>query len=173
MTSVRVGIVGCGMAGRKHIDAFQSLGSLASVVGVCDEDIELAQKIGKRLDIEVFSNYSELLDFGVDLFVIATPHATHHRLAIDGLNKDTSLLVEKPLASDLSQAKEIAAVCAKKNLKCAVGFVHRHRMELQTAHRHITQRDCGEVVYLIDTFWLSGGERLPESPATSTAPRVG
>jgi len=162
MTSVRVGIVGCGMAGRKHIDAFQSLGSLASVVGICDENIELAQRIGKRWDIEVFGDHSELLDFGLDLFVIATPHATHHKLAIDGLNKNISLLVEKPLASNLSQAKEIAAICAEKKLKCAVGFVHRHRMEMQAAHRHITQQDCGEVVYMTDTFWLSGGERLPE-----------
>jgi len=162
MTSVRVGIVGCGMAGRKHIDAFQSLGSLASVVGICDENRELAQQIGKTSDIEVFENYSDLFDFGIDLFVIATPHATHHKLAIDGLNSNISLLVEKPLASNLSQAKEIAAICAGKKLKCAVGFVHRHRMELQAAHRHITQKDCGEVVYLTDTFWLSGGERLPE-----------
>ncbi|GIS67849.1 MAG: hypothetical protein CM1200mP6_09170 [Anaerolineaceae bacterium] len=154
MTSVRVGIVGCGMAGRKHINAFQSLGSLASVVGICDENVELAQQIGKTSDIEVFENYSDLFDLGIDLFVIATPHATHHKLAIDGLNSNISLLVEKPLASNLSQAKEIAAICAEKKLKCAVGFVHRHRMELQAAHRHITQKDCGEVVYLADIFWF-------------------
>ena len=73
MTSVRVGIVGCGIAGRKHIDAFQSLGSLASVVGICDENIELAQRIGKRWDIEVFGDHSELLDLG--LLDLDLPHA--------------------------------------------------------------------------------------------------
>tara|TARA_B100000945_G_scaffold315190_1_gene314010 strand:+ start:76 stop:1062 length:987 start_codon:yes stop_codon:yes gene_type:complete len=162
MATVRIGVAGCGMAGQKHVDAFSSLGSIAKVVGVCDNDLELARRIGSKYQVAVFSDYLELLESGIDLFVIATPHVTHHQLAIDGLHNGTSLLVEKPLASNLRQAKEIAALATEKNLKCAVGFVHRHRTEMQDAYRHLRNFDCGEIVYMTDTFWLSGGEKLPE-----------
>ena len=64
---------------------------------------------------------SVLQDPDIDAVVIATPVATHFDLAIEMLKAGKHILVEKPLATTVSEVKEIGALARYNDLVAMVG----------------------------------------------------
>ena len=69
--------------------------------------------------IKTTQNYNKILnDKNIDAVIISTPAATHYKLTRDALICEKHVLVEKPIACEMNQAKElINLVEFKKNNK--------------------------------------------------------
>lgn len=104
----RVAIVGLGKAGRNiHLPALRKLPEL-EIVGGYDANP------GADPGVKVFASLDELFEVGKpDLLVIATPPSSHVELTRRGLEAGCHVFVEKPLAEDLKDADEIAALAAR------------------------------------------------------------
>jgi predicted dehydrogenase len=60
----------------------------------------------------------------VDIVVVATPAPTHFQLAALALCADKHVLVEKPLATNLQQAEELAGLAAERGRALMVGHLY-------------------------------------------------
>ena len=119
---LRIGIVGAGHFGRYH--ALKVVASeRAELAGVHDPDEERARAVGWEAGAPAMS-FEALLD-AADAVIIAAPAEAHHALASAALNAGKHVLVEKPIASTLAQADELAAIAAARGLVLQVGHLER------------------------------------------------
>ncbi|HVF78898.1 MAG TPA: Gfo/Idh/MocA family oxidoreductase [Solirubrobacteraceae bacterium] len=84
---------------------------------------ELAQKHGLALGTD---DLDELLSHpGLEAVHIATPVATHAEIAIAAAHRGLHVICEKPLATDLAQAREVAAAIEQAGVQCVVNYGRR------------------------------------------------
>lgn len=121
-----IGIVGAGMIAEFHAQAAQSLPGFR-VVTVQDRSPVAALTLAARYGATVAADlYSLLADDNVDVVVLGTPNDTHAELALAVAAAGKHLLLEKPLALSVADAKAVVAAFAERGLILLVGHTHRH-----------------------------------------------
>ena len=119
---LRMGVVGAGHFGRYH--ALKVAASArAELSGIHDPDEERARAVGWEAGAESLG-FDALLDAS-DALVIAAPAEMHHPLASAALRAGKHVLVEKPIASTLAEADELAALASERGLVLQVGHLER------------------------------------------------
>ncbi len=119
---LRIGIVGAGHFGRYH--ALKVAASdRAVLVGIHDADNERAKTIGWEAGAPDMT-WDALLAAS-DAIIVAAPAEAHHPLAAAALRAGKHVLVEKPIASTLEQADELASLARERGLVLQVGHLER------------------------------------------------
>jgi len=117
----------------------------ADVVGVYDTDEAKARRVGDELGCRVYRDAAALLAEPADLAVILTPHPFHAQLAIASLQAGKHVLVEKPMAVQVSEADAMIEEADRQGLLLAVAFQQRTRREVAEARRLIQRGSLGEL----------------------------
>jgi len=116
-----VGLIGCGGIANLHLKVLKSIDNVR-IVGVCDLNFERAKDIAGKFGVEkVFTNYSDLLKLKLDMVDICTPVSTHARIACDVAKDVRAILVEKPMAINVSECDEMIDTMKKYRTKLCVG----------------------------------------------------
>ena len=145
---VRIGLIGLGYWGPKLARSFQSLDG-ASMVMAADLRQERHHDFKELFpDAAVTYDYRDLLSGYVDAVVIATPVGTHYRLAREALLAGKHVLVEKPLATSVTQGEELVTIARQNNLRLMVGHVGLYNPAVETVRRVILSGELGEIYYL-------------------------
>lgn len=116
-----VAIVGAGaIVDFAHLPAYKRLG--LDVVGIFDLDAARAQEVASRHDVpRVYASLDELLaDDRVEVVDIAVVPGAQPDIVKAGLAAGKHLLCQKPLALDVPQARELAALAADSGRVVAV-----------------------------------------------------
>ncbi len=99
--------------------------------------------------IKVCSSVDEvLLDPNIDALIIATPVHTHADLALRALNAGKHILVEKPLASSVQDAEEIAYLSRQKKLVAMSGHTFLFNSAVRFLKDLINNGELGQVRYV-------------------------
>ncbi len=114
---LKTGIVGCGKVGDFHARAYASLIE-SEFTAVCDSNIERAEAFASRYGVRAYSDVGEMCSKeGLDVVSICTPHPIHRSPAVIAAECGTNVLVEKPLASNLSDADAIIEAGDKNHVQ--------------------------------------------------------
>ena len=98
------------------------------LVGASDVNVALGQKNANELGCPFFADYKEMLETTKpDVAVILAPHPFHAALTIDCLNAGAHVLVEKPMAVQVSEADAMIAAAEANQKHLAVSFQQRFR----------------------------------------------
>lgn len=123
--AVRLGLVGCGAIGQKHLQALVHLDE-GQLTATADSDPERAAAAALPFDAASFSSAHELFESGVvDAVVIATPSGLHADLAMEAMEQGLDVLVEKPLALSWEQAAALTQFADQAGLILAVTHFNR------------------------------------------------
>jgi predicted dehydrogenase len=120
---VRTGVVGVGTMGQHHARIWAAMPG-SQLVGVADPDVQRAREIAARHDVPAYADYHDLLT-QVDALSLAAPTTLHYDIALDCLAHDVHLLVEKPLAAALSEARALVQAAQQAGVVLQVGHVER------------------------------------------------
>ena len=122
MTDVRVGAIGCGYWGPNVIRNLEAVPGF-SLVWVCDADAERLAPVAARYPrARATARIDDLLeDPQLDAVYLATPVSSHYALTRRALEAGKHVLVEKPLATTLSEAEHLADLAAANHLTLMVG----------------------------------------------------
>jgi len=124
-TTLRVGIVGCGNIAGNHVTAFRSVPDV-EVVACCDIDAGRATAFASRHGVPVaVGDVAALLDRGVDVVAVCTPHPTHEAVVVAAAASGVHVLCEKPIAIDLAAAGRMIAACEAAGVTFGVLFQRR------------------------------------------------
>lgn len=126
---VRVGVVGCGFQGLMMAAAVMRSDSLRLVAGV-DPDEEALRRVAELgASVATYGSMTDLLETAdVDAVVIATPHDYLAPTALAAIRAGKHVLIEKPMALDEAQAKEVEFAAASAGVTCMVGYSFRFGM---------------------------------------------
>tara|TARA_B100000929_G_scaffold79824_1_gene62305 strand:- start:4 stop:1011 length:1008 start_codon:yes stop_codon:yes gene_type:complete len=87
-------------------------------------------------------------DPDVDAVVIATPVSTHYDLAMRCVESGKHVLVEKPMATQVSQIEDIARVANNKNLVAMVGHTFLFNQAVRYVKDLIDRGELGDIRYI-------------------------
>jgi predicted dehydrogenase len=153
---VKIGVVGCGYWGPKHIRVFHELPE-AKMAMVCDLDENKLQQVKTQYPgIEVTTDFQGFLDNGIDAVAIATPVNSHYQLAREALLHDKHVLIEKPITSSSREALELIELAEKRRLVLMVGHTYEYHPAVDFLRKTISNGELGEI-YGIDADRLNLG----------------
>jgi len=109
-----------------HLHAYGYIAALSArrdvqFVGLADDDAERGERHAIGRDIAFFAEPDALLE-RVDAVIITSANADHKAMALRAAAHGVSVLLEKPIATTVSDADEIVAAFAKHNLTLAIAF---------------------------------------------------
>ena len=128
---LRVGVVGVGHLGRLHARVYSEMDS-CELVGVCDTDGSRAAEVAGEFRTEAVGDLDALLD-RVEAVSLATPTVSHHGVARDCLERGVHVLVEKPIAGTVDEAREMVELGREKGLVLQVGHIERFNPAVRAA----------------------------------------
>jgi len=122
---LRAAVIGIGAMGKNHVRIYTDLDNV-KLIAVADCDSEQVKKITNKYNIKGYINYLEMLNKEkIDLVSVVVPTTLHKQVAIDAINKGINVLLEKPIATTISEAKEIIKKAKEKKVKLMIGHIER------------------------------------------------
>ena len=116
-------MIGVGSFGQHHARIYAQH-SKATLVGVVDQIPERAREIALLYGCEQFLDLSTLLA-SVDAVSIATPAIYHAEITKQCFERGVHVLVEKPIAATVDEAKHCIDIAEKQNLIYQIGHLER------------------------------------------------
>jgi predicted dehydrogenase len=124
--TIAVGIIGAGIMGTKHARIYSEM-EHARLAAVADINLSAAQKIAEAHGVRhVFKDYREMLKMPeIDAIHVATPDFLHRDPVIDALRAGKDVLVEKPPATTVADAREIVEISRETGRHVMINYTHR------------------------------------------------
>lgn len=131
MKKLKVGVIGVGALGRHHARILAGLADV-ELVAVADSSEERGREAAANWGCQWFADYHELLPL-VDAVSIAVPTFAHLEVAKACIAHDLPMMMEKPLAGNVDDARTIVDLAHEKGLILQVGHVERFNPATVTA----------------------------------------
>lgn len=144
----KIAVVGAGYWGPNLIRNFMGHAAVKAL-WVCDKSAERLAKVRARFPSLMFTeSFGDVLDSDVDGVVLATPVATHHQLARSALEAGKHVFVEKPLASSVSDARDLVELAAKQGRTLMVGHTFEYSPPVRKIGDLIEAGELGQVLFV-------------------------
>lgn len=148
-----VAVIGAGAIGHDHISSFQQHPA-ARVVALAELSPERGREAADKFGIsELVRDYKLLLKRAdIDIISVALPNYLHANVALDALRDGKNVMLDKPMATNATDAARLVAEAKKQKVLLMVGQNQRFVPEVQTAKQLITRGALGDV-YHAKTAW--------------------
>lgn len=146
---IKVAVIGLGNMGKHHARNY-SLIPEVELVAVCDLREDLANTIAKKFGCKAYNDYKEMLEKeSIQAVSIAVPTTHHKEVALYCIDKNIDVMIEKPIASTISDAEEIIARAKEKNVMLQIGHLERFNPAVQKLKEVISNGKLGEITSII------------------------
>ncbi|MBV8715710.1 MAG: Gfo/Idh/MocA family oxidoreductase [Chloroflexi bacterium] len=146
--TVRVAVVGLGTMGRHHVRVLDEMEPV-ELVGVADANAQALARATQRRDYHGYTSLAELLEREQpELVVIAVPTSLHCEAAVMAMQAGAHVLVEKPIASSIPEARQIVAASKRYKRRIAVGHIERFNPAVVALKQRLDQEELGRVFRL-------------------------
>lgn len=160
METIRIGVIGAGHMGKNHVRNLAE-DKRFSFIGIYDANLEVAKEVSSMYGGGVFYKIEDLLQ-EVDAVVVAVPSSLHKEIGLKVANSNVHALIEKPLALNSVDAKELKDAFENKNLKLAVGHIER----FNPVYKELCKIVKNEDIFYIEAFRyspFSGSGRITDT----------
>jgi len=146
MRKLRTGIVGvCGRVAGVHLNAYRTVDSIEVVAGADLSDAGLAA-IGQNWGVRTYSDLEQMLETeSLDIACICVPASRHLEVAEVVAGHGVHILVEKPLAVTLRDARAILKTCESAGVKLYYGSSYRNLTAVRKAREIILEKGIGDI----------------------------
>jgi predicted dehydrogenase len=147
---LKVGVIGAGYWGKKHVDEYSALGHEIFVSDLSDDSLEFCRL---NYDTQTTNDYHDILnDNEIKTVSICTPNATHHQLAIESLEAGKNILLEKPIDINSNESDKIIRLAKEKNLVILVGHIFRFNNAITKTKEIIQSKLLGKI-FNVNLLW--------------------
>jgi predicted dehydrogenase len=144
---MRVGVVGCGYWGSKHVRVLSSLPQVEQVVIVDSRQARREDLLRAFPAATAAASLREALP-RIDALVIATPPASHATLALEAFEAGKHVLVEKPMATVVSDARQMIDAAAAAGVVLMAGHTFEYNAAVWALRDAVRAGTLGDVYYL-------------------------
>ena len=144
---MRIGVVGGGYWGSKHLRVFAGMGDVEEVTLVESVPERRADLVASFPTVRAVADLDEVLD-DLDGVVIATRADSHVELGLKALRAGVSALIEKPMATSFADAQLLCREAEAAGLVLMAGHTFEFNPVVVELKRRITSGELGDVHYL-------------------------
>jgi predicted dehydrogenase len=144
---MNVGVAGCGYWGSKHLRVLHSIPEVESVVAIDSNEDRLREAKRAMPGVVCAAAVDEVLE-DLDALVVATPPRMHAEVAIRAIEAGVGVLIEKPLATSASEARELIGTADALGTTLMVGHTFEHNAAVWKLRELVDGDELGRILYL-------------------------
>ncbi|SDK53007.1 Predicted dehydrogenase [Maridesulfovibrio ferrireducens] len=142
---MKVAVIGTGSMGQNHVRLYSDIPN-CELVGIADQNIEQTAKLCSLYGGRAYSDYRDLIEKEKpDAVTIALPTFLHKQATMDCLDAGINVLVEKPIAKTVEEAKEMIAEAKRVGKVLQVGHIERFNPAIQQLKDRIADGHLGKI----------------------------
>lgn len=165
--NAKVAVIGAGHWGKNLIRNFAALGALAAV---CDPDPKACAAVAS-LGVPTYNNFSDLLrEPDIEAVAVSTPAILHYSIAKEALLAGKDVFVEKPLALEVPEGRELIDLAAEENRILMVGHILQYHPAILKLKEMVDAGELGKIQYIYSDRLNIGKIRTEENILWSFAP---
>jgi predicted dehydrogenase len=147
MDKVRVGIVGSKFAADFHCDSYSRNEHVQIMAVAAIDNLDVISKKWKIPDI--YENYHDMLKRSdIDLVSVCVPNFLHHDVVVAASNAGKPVVCEKPLATNVDDARHMIEVCKKNKTRLMYAEDWCFSPALKRAGEIINEGSLGKVLFV-------------------------
>jgi NDP-hexose-3-ketoreductase len=148
----RIGVLGCANIAKRFVLPAINESDLFELVGVASRSKDKADSFSNTFNTKAFYSYDSLLQSDLDAIYIPLPNGMHYEWIKKALSKKLHVLVEKSLACDLDQVKELNELAKDNGLTLLENFQFRFHNQIKFIKKKLNHGHLGEIKLLRSSF---------------------
>ena len=150
-----LGVIGCGRVAQAHLSAIVDLKEEIDLLAVADVEEKKAQEAREKYGAGHFTTrYEDLLkNPEVEAVIITLPNHLHHSAVLAAAKAKKNILIEKPMAMDIRQAREMTASARENAVTLMVGQSRRFSDAVNALQKSLPE--IGDLFRVIVSFLVS------------------
>jgi UDP-N-acetylglucosamine 3-dehydrogenase len=146
MSKLGVAVIGTGFWGKNHARVYKELSS-TELVAICDVNAERAKAVAEQFGAQAYTDSAQMLkDKSIEAVSVCTWSTFLAEEAHKALSAGKHVLVEKPMATNSKQAKDLYKLSQQNGLHLTVGFLTRFIPGVQVVREAIEKKQVGDLV---------------------------
>lgn len=162
---ITLGQIGAGMWGQNLLRNFHNLKDCRMKI-CCDKSRDVLERVRSQYagNVKVTDDFDELInDPEIDAIVVATLPVTHSHFALKALMAGKHVFVEKPLAMDVAEGKEMIKASGRSKKVLMVGHLLLYHPAVKKLKGYIEDGSMGEIHYIYSSRVNLGQVREEEN----------
>ncbi len=153
MERLNVGFIGCGGIASIHTECLKKLREVR-LVAFADKVEEKARFFSSKYGGTPYKDWREMLEKEkLDIVYVCTPPFVHAEEVMIAAEKGIHIFIEKPIALNMTLAKQMVKAVEKNRVKCQVGYNCRFGYAVEEAKRVIDNGEAGEIGLALGMYW--------------------
>lgn len=145
---VDVCVVGCGSMGRNHVRVLSDLPGV-ELRAIVDANTQVTAHLAHRYRVPAYPTLEAMLDeLTPQAAVVAVPTVEHLRIASALIERGVHVLVEKPIAASVAEARELIARAEARGVALFVGHIERFNPAVLELRRRLSAGELGRVLHV-------------------------
>lgn len=155
--SLRTAVVGAGTISSRHLDGLEACPD-ATPVAICDVDEDRARDVAIEYDLTAYTDVATMLsEADLEWLHVCTPVGTHLDIALQAIEADVPVLIQKPVTETVAEYEELAAAAETHDVPVSVVHNHVYDPAMRELTAALDRGDVGdpravEVRYVGETF---------------------
>jgi len=163
MKTYKIGLIGFGFIGKVHANAYHSIpycyndpAIQAKVCAVLRPHPLQDQAVLQALDIPLCTSAEdEFWEQDLDAVDICSPNSFHYEQVLKAVEKNLAVYCEKPLTSDIEDARNLVTITEKKNSITHTAFTYRYIRAIRIAKEILENKSLGDIHHFHSRFFHS------------------
>lgn len=149
---LRLAVIGAGAIGRKHAMLIKE--SSAAELAALSDISPTAHRFADELKVPYFQDYRKMLAcMPLDGGIVATPTSSHTAVGLACAENGVHILMEKPIADSLEEARLLVDGARKHGISLLVGHHRRYNPLVQCIRETIAAGGIGRLV-AVNVLWM-------------------
>lgn len=151
--TLKVGIIGAGAIAYDHCKNISQYNGV-EINAIAEINSERRNTIKTAFTIpKAYEKWQDLVsDPDINAVVVALPNFLHAPVTLAALQKNKHVLLDKPFALNIGEAKLMAQTARKKNRVLMLAMNQRYRQDSQSLRAIVERGELGEI-YHAKTYW--------------------
>lgn len=157
---VRIGFIGAGDVANRHAEAIATCDN-AELAGLWTRNEQRADEKARRFQCPRYDSPEALVrDAGVDAVFVLTNLETHHRYARLALDAGKHVLIEKPVAVNAKEIRDLRDTAADRKLLCMPGHNYIYEAGMMRTREMLRSGRLGRLVAVYVLFNIHHPEEV-------------
>ncbi len=171
-SSIGVAVIGAGMAGRSHANAYRTASTVfeqrlprVRLVAIADANPAFARDAARRYGYQrAVGSWEEVAaDPEIDAVSVVVANDLHREVSVGLLSAGKSVLCEKPMAGTLDDAQAMVEAAERTGLTAVLGYSYRRSPAIGAIRDQIARGTLGRIRQFNGRYWCDYGAD-PRSP---------
>ena len=136
---IRAAVIGLGAIGRHHVRVYGEVAGV-ELAAVADVSEDVVARTVRNRHFAGFTDVEELVERArPTIATVAVPTSSHHDVVLQLVERGVHVLVEKPIATSVAEARSMIAAAARHDVRLMVGHIERFNPAIVELKRRIAQ----------------------------------